>query len=141
MWRRKRKPEITSEAYLQWLQAGRPPFEWFARQDPITREHLAELGREHSQDLAVAFGYAVADPRAAEASIGDDDAISEESRSRQLAANVARAILTQRETAQPAPASPVSTSPLTMSGFADRATKSDPAPRSFLGRKSDNGVA
>jgi hypothetical protein len=52
--------------------------ELFLRLSEAGQETLAALGDEHSQDLAIAIGYAVADPQLADAGIsaagGDVDA-------------------------------------------------------------------
>ena len=77
MFRKKPKPtqvDLTNEAYSRWLRAGRPqPIPWFLNLHPEEQEQCAILGDEHNQDLAVAVGYAIADPQLADASLDADD--------------------------------------------------------------------
>tara|TARA_R110000782_G_scaffold253743_1_gene341939 strand:- start:21760 stop:22209 length:450 start_codon:yes stop_codon:yes gene_type:complete len=60
--RKKAAPELTNDVYQWWLEAQRPPFEWFLRLSKIEQETLANIGVAHSQDLALAVGHAVQDP-------------------------------------------------------------------------------
>lgn len=92
MFRRKPKPivvDLTNEAYSRWLRAGAPqPIAWFLNLHPEQQAQCAILGDEHYQDLAIAVGYAIADPALAEASIEaeGDPAVIEEFMLRRLAA-------------------------------------------------------
>lgn len=68
MWPFRKQPEadLTTEAYAQWLRAGRPPLFWFMAQADDQREAMARLGDELEQARAIAIGYAVRDPIGAE---------------------------------------------------------------------------
>lgn len=76
--RRKPAPELTSDGYRRWLRAQRPPLPWFLDLSELEQETLAQLGDEQLQDFAIAIGYAVRDPDAADqgvaAAAGDADA-------------------------------------------------------------------
>lgn len=65
---------MDTDAYRRWIRAYRPPFEWFAGLLPAQQEALAVCGDEHDADRAIAIGYAVQDPQAAEASVDGDEA-------------------------------------------------------------------
>lgn len=78
-WRKKSTPpEITSGGFARWLRAGRPPFEWFAELPEAFQDHLAELGDQHSLELALTVAAAVRNPQAFEEGLaaerGDPDA-------------------------------------------------------------------
>lgn len=78
-WRTKKDdaPVLTNETYTRWLRAQRPPWAWFLRISELEQEQLALLGDDYMRDLAVAVGYAVADPKTAEAgaaAVGGDTA-------------------------------------------------------------------
>lgn len=80
-WRRSKESppaELDSEGFSLWLLAGRPPFEWFARQPRMAQEHLADLGVQHVTELAGLLGAAIRNPAGfadgAAAEAGDVDA-------------------------------------------------------------------
>lgn len=115
-------PELTNEAYARWLRAQRPPFAMFLGMSELEQEALARLGDESLQDFAVAIGYAVADPRAADAGISaaQGDTGAEETLARRLAAAFA-AKLTAKAPPPPAPAgTPTSMPRETLAGFGER---------------------
>ncbi len=60
-------PVLTNETYSRWLRAQQPPWGWFLGVSELEQEQLALLGDEYVRDIAVAIGYAVADPKGAEA--------------------------------------------------------------------------
>lgn len=139
-------PVVTNDSYRRWLRAQRPPWGWFLRLAEVEQEQLAIIGDEQLQDLAVAIGYAVADPRAADAGIaasaGDTEA--EESLAKQVAAG-----LIQRILARPAPRAAAVASPgESLGGFGDRrqnrlreAVEAKTAGRKFFGRAPDGVTA
>jgi hypothetical protein len=45
-------PELTSDVYMNWLVAGRPPFTWFIKQPSLVQEALAKLGEEYLERCA-----------------------------------------------------------------------------------------
>ena len=96
-------PELTNERYQWWLEAQRPPFEWFLGLSAIEQETLANIGVAHAQDLALAIGHAVSDPTGGEQSLAarNGDASAEESLIKQLAQGFARRLQAARE--EPAP--------------------------------------
>lgn len=82
--------DLTGEAYRYWLRAGRPDFHWFLAQDAIVQESLAQIGDEFLADVAIAIGYAVADPELADAgSAAVTDTDAEEQLIRRVAAGAA----------------------------------------------------
>ena len=121
MFFKKRLPDLTNEAYERWLRAQRPPFEWFLRLSEVEQEQLAMLGDAHAQDFAVASGYAMQDPEAADAGIsamqGDSDA--EETLARKLAQGFASKLMQM----QPAPQTRPDRPQPSMAGFGDRRTE------------------
>lgn len=103
--------QLTDDAYRRWLRAWRPPFAWFLGLPETEQEALAQLGDGRSEDLAVAVGYAVADPQLADAAVSGDDAGTEEALALRLAADVAVRLAqgTQKRNGAPAKVSPGST--------------------------------
>lgn len=114
MFRRKpQPPSVTNEAYRRWLRAWRPPFAWFLGLPDADQEQLAILGDERSQDLAVAVGYAVADPSLADAGLAAaaGDAAGEEQLALRLAAGLAERLAKPAAPPKPVP---------TLAGFGRR---------------------
>ncbi len=109
-FRRRPKPPLTADAYRRWLRAQRPPLLDFLHLSDVEQEALALLGDEYAQDAIVAIGYALADPRAADAGLDAqrETGDGEESLARRLAADLASSILRRRGAAQEpaAPAEP-----------------------------------
>jgi hypothetical protein len=88
-WRRRPIPELTNDAHARWLRAGRPPYELFLGLSVLEQEQLALIGDEVTADRAIALGYAIRDPRAAELGVAaPTDAGAEERLATQLAASV-----------------------------------------------------
>jgi hypothetical protein len=141
-FRRDPVPTVTNDSYRRWLRAHRPPWGWFLRLSDLEQEQLALIGDEQFQDLAVAIGYAVADPRAADAGIAaaQGDTAAEETLAKQVAAS-----LIQRLVARPAAtAAPIATARESLGGFGDRrqnrlreAVAARTEGRRFFGRAPD----
>lgn len=98
--------DLTNEAFARWLRAGRPPMPLFLSMTEGQQEALAAIGDAQEQDRAIAIGYAVQNPAAAEAGtraqIGDSTA--EEDLLQQVAAGTIRRILGNQRKAAPADA-------------------------------------
>lgn len=106
MFRRRQPPLVlTADAYRRWLRAQRPPLADFVRLSDVEQEALALLGDEYVQDAIVAVGYALADPRAADAGLDAQRGTEsgEETLVRRLAGEFATSILRRREAATPPP--------------------------------------
>jgi hypothetical protein len=79
MWPFK-KPEpktldLNQESYSRFLRAGGvPDLKFFLSLNEEQQETLAEIGDEYREDLAVAQGYAILDPDAAAAGMGQEEA-------------------------------------------------------------------
>lgn len=102
--------EVTERAFRLWLEAHRPPWAWFMALSPLEQERLAQIGTEHTQDVAVGFGYAVQNPGAIDAATHPESAESETDLLTQVAAAVAAKLSAKAQ--QQAPA--------TMGGLGDR---------------------
>lgn len=122
-----RRPRLalSNEGYRRWLRAQRPPMVWFLGLSEIEQEQLALLGDEHAQDLAIAMGYAIQDPQAADAGVSaaGGDLAAEETLARRLASGLAERLLAKRATPRPVTADA-------------RRTPSD-AGRALFGRQPD----
>ena len=132
--RKKTPPPVTNDSYRRWLRAGCPPFEWFMRQGSLEQEQLAILGDEHQQDLAIAVGYAVSNPHAAEAGMqaAAGDADGDAGLAAQVAGNLIQKIMQGART----PA--VQRAADTMSGLGARKRESvthEVPPMTILGRR------
>lgn len=125
MFSRKSPPELTNEGYARWLRAQRPPLPWFLALSVLEQETLAGLGDEYLQDFAVAVGYAVTDPQAADDGISaaGGDTQAEESLLRRLAAGFVQKIQTAREPEQAPLETPDVRPSETLSGFGERRTE------------------
>lgn len=138
---RRSKPEnevtLTSDAYRRWLRAHRPPLTWFLKQTVVEQETMALLGDECSKDIALAVGFAVADPAAAQAGIGAEqgDLASEEVLAQRIASGLIGKLMQRQKPAQPE----VVQAPLTtFGGFGERKTPKqhtaqNVAPPTFMG--------
>lgn len=126
MFWRKQQPSLTNEAYQRWLRAQRPPLEMFLGLSEIEQEQLAMLGDEHVQDLAIALGYAVRDPEAADAGMSamSGDVEAEATLATRLAQGFASKLM-QMQRAEQTATQPVRRSKPTMSGFGDRRTSTE----------------
>lgn len=91
------EPVLDNDGYRRWLRAQRPPLTWFLRLAVKEQEQLAILGDEYAQDLAIAVGFAVADPKAAQAGIFADqgDAESEAVLAEKIAKNLIQRMASQ----------------------------------------------
>jgi hypothetical protein len=120
MFSKKRQPDLTNEGYERWLRAQRPPFEWFLRLSEVEQEQLAMLGDAHAQDFAIACGYAIRDPEAADAGMSamQGDSNAEATLATKLAQGFASRMMQMRQPPEPAPQRPHRT----MSGFGERRT-------------------
>lgn len=135
MWPFRRYPPLTNRAYGLWIEAMRPPFDWFMRQNEQTQEALAAHGTEYVAEVCVAIGKAVADPWVVEAGLdADTNPESEEVLVKRLAAQMVQERLSGHQQSPP----------LTMGGVTERRQKSQQAaqssnggPKTFLGRKPD----
>ena len=148
MWFKKKQADevdLTNDSYVRWLQAQRPPFEWFLAQPEMIQETLAQLGIEHAQDLCVAFALALKNPEAVDAGLNGatNPAVEEE-----LAKNVALALvqkaMTNRGNSSPQPSPAPEDSAMTMAGMMDRREGAEKARKregakgyTFLGHPPD----
>jgi hypothetical protein len=107
---------VTNESFRRWLRAYRPPWAWFLGLSELEQEQLAMIGDEHSQDVLLALGHAIADPSLAEAGVAASrgDARGEEALVRRIAESFATAIAART----PAPAAPAKAP--TMAGIGQR---------------------
>ena len=123
LFRRKTPPQtvtITNDAFRRWLRAHRPPWVWFLGLSELEQEQLAMLGDEHSQEVILAIGHAVADPGMAEAGVqaSKGNASGEETLVVRIAESFARAIAARApSSARVAPAAPP---PVSMAGIGAR---------------------
>lgn len=123
MFKRRKPPTVTlsNDAYARWLRAQRPPLQWFLGLDAETQEQLAILGDARMEDLCIAIGYAVQDPRLAEAGLdaeGNPD--SEEELVKRIALGAVDRILgNPSQVAAKEPVTPPP-EPLTMGGITRR---------------------
>ncbi|HXI82128.1 MAG TPA: hypothetical protein VNM34_15075 [Verrucomicrobiae bacterium] len=115
-------PTVTNASHRRWLRAGRPPWLWFHALPAVEQEQLALIGDDHARDLALAAGWAVRDPEAAEAAVAAEggDASAEESMARRIAGEFAAKLLARREGRAAAP---------TMAGVGARRVAAAAAPR------------
>jgi hypothetical protein len=131
LWKQ-RQPDLTNAGYERWLRAQRPPFDWFLRLSELEQEQLAMLGDAHVQDIAVAIGYTVRDPEAADAGMSamQGDADGEATLAARLAQGLANKLINERS-----PEEPRQPAQRTMSGFGSRKTAeaSRPAPATLWG--------
>ncbi len=148
MWPfRRALPVVDNESYSRWLRAHQPPWLWFMDRPPLEQEQLALIGDAYTNDTAIAFGYAAANPQLAEAGVaavrGDPE--GEETLARQVAINLASKILGRKA---PKAAPPFASRPESMGGLGERkqeidraAQTSRDAARQFLGRRPDAKAA
>lgn len=119
LFRRRTPPTVTvtNESYRRWLRAHRPPWAWFLGLSELEQEQLAMIGDEHSQDVLLALGHAIADPAMAEAGVeaSRGNARGEEALVRRIAESFATAIAARSPEPSKAPAP-------TMAGIGRRAT-------------------
>lgn len=97
-------PTLTDEfvqAYSWWLEAQRPPLQWFLKKSPDVQATLAALGNVYITNVSLGIGYAVADPEASEAGVDADVNLdSEEVLLRKLAQGAALRSSLSRERPQ-----------------------------------------
>ena len=66
---------LDNESYSRWIRALRPqPLGWFLSQHDTDQETMACIGDEYQEDFAIGLGYAIRDPDAAAAGLGQEDA-------------------------------------------------------------------
>ena len=132
IFQRKKAPELTNEAHARWLRAGRPPYTLFLGLSEIEQEALAQIGDDHDTDRAIALGYAIADPQAAD----------EESLARRLAEGLIGKLAGSK--APPSPDAPTSMPRETLAGFGERRAEThtdNSAKPSLFGRQPDEVTA
>jgi len=137
------QPDVTPDAYARWLQAQRPPFDWFMELPEEGQQELAMQGVIHRWDAAQDAAMALLDPERFEVECYGDESEAEEIQVRRLAAKAVGHILGAEEP-QAAPQRPGPEPVRTMAGVLDRREEADQArakatgeQRSFLGRKPD----
>lgn len=145
IFRRKKAPELTNEAHARWLRAGRPPYTLFLGLSEIEQEALAQIGDEHDTDRAIALGFAIADPQAADAGVSavQGDAGAEESLARRLAEGLIGKLATPTRP-QASPDAPTSMPRESLAGFGERRTEThtdNRAKPSLFGRAPDEVTA
>jgi hypothetical protein len=116
-------PDLTAfyKTYGWWLEAQRPPLQWFLKRSPDVQMALAELGNSYIVNVSLGIGYAVADPEAAEAGVDADVNLdSEEVLLRKLAQGAALKSSLGRERPQDGLQSPAVTAPQSVGGAAKR---------------------
>ena len=138
IFQRKKAPELTNEAHARWLRAGRPPYTLFLGLSEIEQEALAQIGDDHDTDRAIALGYAIADPQAADDGVSavQGDAGAEESLARRLAEGLIGKLAGSK-----APPSPPRE---TLAGFGERRAEThtdNSAKPSLFGRQPDEVTA
>lgn len=117
---------VTNESFRRWLRASRPPWAWFLGLSELEQEQLAMIGDEHTQEVILAIGYAVSDPKLAEAGVeaSRGKASGEETLVRRLAESFAQAIVgreSRNQSRMRDPArSPAEPPAPTFSGFGER---------------------
>jgi hypothetical protein len=121
MFSKKKLPDLTNEGYERWLRAQRPPFDWFLALSEVEQEQMALMGDAHMQDLAIALGYAIRDPEAADAGMSamQGDASAEATLATKIAQGFASKLADMQRTEQAAEARTSRSAP-SMSGFGDR---------------------
>ena len=144
IFQRKKAPELTNEAHARWLRAGRPPYTLFPGLSEIEQEALAQIGDDHDTDRAIALGYAIADPRAADDGVSavQGDAGAEESLARRLAEGLIGKLAGSK--APPSPDAPTSMPRETLAGFGERRAEThtdNSAKPSLFGRQPDEVTA
>ncbi len=116
-WRRK-KPELTADAYRRWLRAFRPPMDLFVSASEVEQEGLATLGDAYAEDCILAVARALGvDP--------DATPVSGEDQAREIADAIMGGMTKAVQGRRTEPAGP----PQTMSGFKKE--------KSFLGKPAD----
>lgn len=136
---------VTNESYARWLQAQRPPFDWFHRQPVLAQESLAEQGAIHRIESMIQIGEAVRDPELFEAqTYATTDPEAEEVLVRRLAAKTV-AEMVGSEAGQIVAEQPESAGGVSMAGLIQRRDEADAEQianagkgRSFLGRLPDS---
>lgn len=143
----KPETELSEVGFERWLRAGRPPFDWFARQPEDAQEVLAQIGDHYVADLVVGFAAARVDPVAAAEGL---DAPSDPDAEAALARRVALGLV-ERIRARDGPRNGPRTAPVvpapSMGGLGERrgerqeqSEKPREERRSFLGRPADEEV-
>ena len=87
--------ELTPEAYSRWLQAQRPPIQWFLELDADEQGMLAELGAFHRIDSILELAHAIHDPELFEAQIyatGDPETTNPEAEAVLVARQAAKIV-------------------------------------------------
>lgn len=121
---------FTIESYRNWLRAGRPPFEWFARQAADEQEALAQVGDEERLRAVIELAYTIRDPEAADAVVSGDEKAVEELTAKRMATEILNEV--RKQVAPPIPAQP---EPLRMGGLSAR--KPSKPPTTILGKAAD----
>lgn len=138
------KAIITTEAYTNWLRAGKPTMGkdglWFFRQEEALQDHLATLGNIDQIERIVAQARAIHDPDGFEAKSYATEADEETAALQQMVAKV-----TSLLGGENAPVRPPAESAPSMAGAIQRREEADAArikttgdQRSLLGRKPDS---
>lgn len=76
-------PNATPNSYQRWIEAGRPPFDWFMRLSELEQDALANIGADYVDDvsnsralaLLTQFGEAVKPKTPADPEVPDDGAL------------------------------------------------------------------
>ncbi len=127
MWPKKNPPavDLTDEAYVRWLQAGRPqPITWFLGLEPEVQATLADLGRDHHHRLCVDIGYTMMDPELAEAGLdAESNPESEEVLLRRVVANAVQRLHGDDQGPQMPAQAPPAEPPPSMAGLGKRREK------------------
>lgn len=77
---RRRRVEMSADAYRRWLRAHRPPFDWFAALSELEQDALAGLGDDYIEHQIVVQSEAietVQEPQQPQPSAEADDARSQ----------------------------------------------------------------
>lgn len=125
---------MSPAAYTRWIEAQRPPFEWFMQQPEADQDLMAEIGADYMRDLILGIQVAI---------------LGEEPNEEDLAKEVAAALV-QKLTQKPStsPPRPSAANRLSMAGIGDRRSQrgrerqeSRNAGRRLLGREPDEVAA
>lgn len=125
MFFRRKQPELTTDAYVRWLRAQRPPMALFLTLSELEQEALAEMGDGHTQELVEALALALANPQALAAGVDVRDAAAgdsgvEESLAKSLAKGLAAKLSGAQKPASGPIAPPVDMPRETFAGMGER---------------------
>lgn len=121
---------FTIESYRLWLRAGRPPFEWFARQADDEQKAMAQIGDEERLRAVLELAYTIRDPEAADAVASGDEKAIEELTAKRMATEILNEV--RKQVVTPAAPQP---EPLRMGGLSAR--KPTKPPTTILGKAAD----